>query len=228
MIRALVIAVACARQWLVRARRPVMALVVAAALTGCDGSSGSGQRGSAFTFLTVDNLSQGNASVATVNSPVDSGTATTACATLRNNLKNPTITTPTALDNVIIQSYTVTLTAAGGGSLPGPFTFSTSALVPAGLVANNVLGGNTATFPVVLVPAGAKLDPRLRPPTRLPLVATAEVTFRGRDGRGTPVETGGAATVVFVSGSEEGTPTCGTTTTPTTSTTPTTPTTPAG
>jgi hypothetical protein len=226
MIRALGIVVACAAQWLVRARRPVMALVVAAALTGCDGSSG--QRGSAFTFLTVDNLSQGNASVATVNSPVDSGTATTACATLRNNLKNPTITTPTLLDNVIIQSYTVTLTAAGGGSLPGPFTFSTSALVPAGLVANNVLGGNTATFPVVLVPAGAKLDPRLRPPTRLPLVATAEVTFRGRDGRGTPVETGGAATVVFVSGSEEGTPTCGTTTTPTTSTTPTTPTTPAG
>ena len=73
MIRALVIAVACARQWLVRARRPVMALVVAAALTGCDGSSGSGQRGSAFTFLTVDNLSQGNASVATVNSPVGLG-----------------------------------------------------------------------------------------------------------------------------------------------------------
>ena len=142
---------------------------------------------------------------------MDSGTATTACATLRNNLKNPTITTPTSLDNVIIQSYTVTLTAAGGGSLPGPFTFATSALVPAGLVANNVLGGNTATFPVVLVPAGAKLDPRLRPPTRLPLVATAEVTFRGRDGRGTPVETEGAATVVFVSGSEEATPTCGTT-----------------
>ena len=103
---------------------------------------------------------------------------------------------------MIIQSYTVTLTAAGGGSLPGPFTFGTSALVPAGLVANNVLGGNTATFPVVLVPAGAKLDPRLRPPTRLPLVATAEVTFRGRDGRGTPVETEGAVTVVFVPGAE--------------------------
>jgi hypothetical protein len=210
MIRALVIAVACARQWLVRARRPVMALVVAAALTGCDGSSGSGQRGSAFVFLTVDFSTGGT--VAAVNSSIEMATSTIACATLRNNLKNPTITTPTSLDNVIIQSYTVTLTAAGGGSLPGPFTFSTSALVPAGLVANNVLGGNTATFPVVLVPAGAKLDPRLRPPTRLPLVATAEVTFRGRDGRGTPVETEGAATVVFVPGGVEveGTPNCGT------------------
>jgi hypothetical protein len=198
MIRALVIGVACARQWLVRARGPVLALVVAAALTGCDGSSGSGQRGSAFTFLTVDNLSQGNASVATVNSPVDSGTATTACATLRNNLKNPTITTPTSLDNVIIQSYTVTLTAAGGGSLPGPFTFGTSVLVPA---------NGAQTVPVVLVPAGAKLDPRLRPPTRLPLVATAEVAFRGRDGRGTPVETEGAVTVIFTL-DQETTATC--------------------
>ena len=98
---------------------------------------------------------------------------------------------------MIIQSYTVTLTAANGGALPGPFTFSTSVLVPAGLVANNVLGGNTAVVPVVLVPAGAKLDPRLRPPTPLPLVATAEIRFRGRNGRGSSVETEGAATVVF-------------------------------
>jgi hypothetical protein len=195
MIRALVIAVACARQWLVRARRPVMALVVAAALTGCDGSSGSGQRGSAFVFLTVDFSTGGT--VAAVNSSIEMMTSTIACATLRNNLKNPTITTATSLDNVIIQSYTVTLTAAGGGSLPGPFTFGTSVLVPA---------GGAQTVPVVLVPAGAKLDPRLRPPTRLPLVATAEVTFRGRDGRGTPVETEGAVTVIF--GLEETTATC--------------------
>jgi hypothetical protein len=216
MIRALVIAVACARQWLVRARRPVLALVVAAALTGCDGSSGSGQRGSAFTFLSVDGFSLGGGGgTATVNSSINTATNTTACVTLRNNLKNPTITAPTALDNVIVQSYTVTLTAAGGGSLPGPFTFSTSALVPAGLVANNVLGGNTATVPVVLVPAGAKLDPRVRPPNRLPLLATAEVTFRGRNGRGSSVQAEGAVTVVF-SVDAEATVTCaGTTPAPT-------------
>ena len=92
---------------------------------------------------------------------------------------------------MIIQSYTVTLTAATGGALPGPFTFSTSVLVPA------AAAGGTAGVPVVLVPAGAKLDPRLRPPTPLPLVATAEIRFRGRNGRGSSVETEGAATVVF-------------------------------
>jgi hypothetical protein len=218
VIRALTTLVAGAGQWLAHARRPVMALAVAAALAGCDGGSGSGQRGSAFTFLTVDFSNRGT--VGAVNSSINVATATLACATLQNNLKNPTITTPTSLDNVIIQSYTVTLIATGGGSLPGPFTFGTSVLVPAGTVSNGAVTAGGVTFPVVLVPAGAKLDPRLRPPTRLPLVATAEVTFRGRDGRGTSVETEGAATVVFEAGSAEGTTTCGTTTTP--------PTTPAG
>jgi hypothetical protein len=186
-----------------------MVLALATLLGACEG--GSGQSGSAFVFLTVDGFSLGGGgNTATVNSSIDTGTTTTACVTLRNNLKNPTITAPNALDNVIVQSYTVTLTTVSGGGLPGPFTFGTSVLVPAGLVANNVLGGNTATFPVILVPAGAKLDPRVRPPNQLPILATAEVTFRGRDGRGSSVEAEGAVTVVFLAGGEDSEANCAT------------------
>jgi len=187
-----------------RARRSVSALAVAALLAGCEG--GSGQSGSAFVFLSVDGFSLGGGtSTATVNSSIDTGTTTTVCVTLRNNLKNPTVTAGTALDNVTVQSYTVTLTPVSGGGLPGPFTFGTAVLVPAGTVATGVanVANNTATFPVILVPAGAKLDPRVRPPNRLPIVATAEVTFRGRDGRGNSVQTEGAVTVVFVTGAAD-------------------------
>jgi hypothetical protein len=192
------------------ARRPFTALAVAILLAACDG--GSGQSGSSFTFLTIDSFSTGGGTpTATVNSSIDTGTSTTACVTLRNNLKNPTLTTPNALDNVVIQSYTVTLTPVRGGSLPGPFTFGTAVFVPAGLVSNNVLGGNTATFPVVLVPASAKNDPRVRPPNPLPIVATAEVSFKGRDGRGSSVEAEGAVTVVFVTGESDSEVSCATT-----------------
>lgn len=179
-----------------RAPRALVPLALAVVLAACGG--GSGQSGNAFVFVTVDGFSLGGGTgTAAVNSSIDTGTNTTACVTLRNNLKNPTITAPTALDNVTIQSYTVTLSPGG---LPGPFTFGTAVLVPAGTVTAGVVGNNTVTFPVILVPAGAKLDPRVRPPNPLPIVATAEVTFRGRDGRGNSVEAEGAVTVVFVTG----------------------------
>ena len=183
-----------------RVRHGVTILAIAALLAACEG--GSGQSGTSFVFLSVDGFSiGGGTSTATVNSSIDTATTTTACVTLRNNLKNPTITTSNALDNVTVQSYTVTLTRTdGGGSLPGPFTFGTAVLVPAGTVVMGVVTNNTATFPVILVPAGAKTDPRVRPPNQLPIVATAEVQFKGRDGRGSSVETEGALTVVFVTG----------------------------
>jgi hypothetical protein len=190
-----------------RARTRAIGLVLAAAtlLTGCEG--GSGQSGNAFVFLSVDGFSLGGTALtATVNSSIDTGTSTTACVTLRNNLKNPTVTATNALNNVIVQSYTVTLTLVSGGG-PGPFTFGTAVIVPAGTQAavTGDLTGNTATFPVVLVPANAKLDPRVRPPNQLPILATAEVTFKGRDGRGNSVEADGAVAVVFVTGSADST-----------------------
>src|SRR4029077_2896262 len=89
----------------------------------------------------------------------DAGSTTTACVTLRNNLKNPTVTAPTGLDNITVQSYTVTITSLTGGSLGGPFIIGTAILVPAGSIANNVLGNNTATFSVLLVPSGSKGGP---------------------------------------------------------------------
>jgi hypothetical protein len=55
--------------------------------------------------------------------------------------------------------------------------------------------GNTATFGVVLVPTGAKSSSGT--------VATAEITFKGRDGRGLSVETEGAVTVVFETGATD-------------------------
>ena len=126
-----------------------------------------------------------------------------ACVTLRNNLKNPTVTAGTALDNVTVRSYTVTITPLTGGSLGGPFTFGTAVLVPAGTVATGVVSNNTATFAVVLVPAGSKGSPGT--------AATVEITFRGRDGRGQAVETDGAVTVLFTSGLEADSTCSGTT-----------------
>jgi hypothetical protein len=198
-----------ARVSLARVRAVFGLLALTTLLAGCEG--GSGQSGNAFVFLSVDGFSLGAGSpTATVNSSIDTGTTTVACVTLRNNLKNPTVTASNALNNVIVQSYTVTLTSISGGALPGPFTFGTAVIVPAGTQAavTGVLTGNTATFPVVLVPASAKLDPRVRPPNRLPIIATAEVEFRGRDGRGNSVEAEGAVTVVFLTGGEDSEASC--------------------
>jgi len=191
MTRVLATFAACARLRPARARHFVTLLAVAALLTACEGDSG--QSGSAFVFLSVDRFSlDGQTATATVTSSTNPGTTTAACVTLRNNLKNPTITAPTALDNVIIESYTVTLS---GGVSAGPFTFGTSVLVPVGTVSMGAVSGNTATFGVVLVPTGAKGSPGS--------VATAEVRFRGHDGRGNSINEEGAVTVVFVAGATD-------------------------
>jgi hypothetical protein len=200
--------VACARL-----RRPgrvahvARALVLVTLLAGC--GSGSGQSGDAFVFLSVDGFSvSGTAIVSSVQSSTSQTATTIACVTLRNNLKNPTITGPSPLDNVIIQSYTVRLTRLSGTGPGGPFTFGTAVIVPSGTVPamQSAVSGNTATFAVIVVPAGAK--------GAAGTVATAEFTFRGRDGRGSSVQTTGAITVLFVSGSENDAPACAGSTTP--------------
>jgi hypothetical protein len=192
--------VACARlRRTGRTAHVARALALVALLAGCEG--GSGQSGSAFVFLTVDGFSvTGTAIVSSVPSSTSQGTTTMACVTLRNNRKNPLITAPNPLDNVVVQSYTLTLTRVTGGT-SGSFTFGTAVIVPAGTVAamTNVTSGNTATFAVIVVPTGAK--------GAAGTVATAEFTFRGRDGRGQSVETEGAVTVLFVAGAEAA-PTC--------------------
>lgn len=210
---------------------PLLVLVLAALVAAC-GNSGSGQSGSGFIFLSVDSFSlNGSTGVASINSFISDLLASTqACATLRNNLKNPTVTVPTSLDNVVIQSYTVRLIRSDGKVLDGPFTFNTSVLVPVGTVASGspTVSGNTAVIPLVVVPASVKRNRGVRPPVRLPLAVTAEVVFKGRDGRGQSVETQGALTVVFLTegtdaaascaGSTTGTGTTGTTGTGTTGT----------
>ena len=166
--------------------RTVLTLALVVLLAACDG--GSGQSGSAFVFLTVDGFSlTGTAIVSSVPSSTAQSSTTTACVTLRNNLKNPTVTAPTVLDNVTVRSYTLTVNGR-------TFTFGTAVLVPAGTVTTGVIGGNTATFSVILVPAGSKGSAGT--------TTTAELTFRGRDGRGHSVEAEGAVTVVFQSGLE--------------------------
>ena len=197
--------------WLsMRARSAAMLLAVSALLAGCEG--GSGQSGGAFVFLSVVSIGPGTTSTGTITSSINETGSTLACATLQNDLKNPTITSSSALDNVVIQSYTVTLTPVSGGGLPGPFTFGTAVFVPATTSVtsgmNTVTNPGRATFPITVVPAGAKLDPRVRPPNPLPITATAQVKFRGRDGRGQSVEAEGAATVVFVTTDEPDPPSC--------------------
>ena len=209
MSQALVARTTRTRLWSSRAHYIVTVLAIATLLAACE--AGSSQSGSAFVFLTVDGFSldrSGGTSTATVDSSIDTGTTTTVCVTLRNNLKNPTVTVGNALDNVTVQSYTVALISVSGGGLPGPFIYGTAVLVPAGTVATGVVSSNTATFPIVLVPASAKRDPSVRPPNQLPIMATALVTFKGRDGRGNSVQTEGAVTVMFVAGGTDSVGTC--------------------
>jgi hypothetical protein len=192
-----------------RTAHVVRALALVALLAGCEG--GSGQSGSAFVFLSVDGFSvSGTAIVSSISSSTSQTSTTTACVTLRNNRKNPTVTGVSPLDDVIVQSYTLSVNGR-------TFTFGTAVLVPAGTIAamTNVVSGNTATFSVIVVPAGAKGGAGS--------LATAEFTFRGRDGRGSSVETDGAVTVQFVGGAEPEVSCAGTTPTPPPTTPPPTP-----
>ena len=188
------------RRWSARVRHSVTILAIAALLAACEG--GSGQSGSAFVFLTVDGFSlSGGANTATVNSSIDTGTTTTACVTLRNNLKNPTITTSNALDNVIVQSYTVTLTAVSGGGLPGPFTFGTAVLVPAGTRDERMSSAATRR------PSRSSWSRRGRSSTPASDRRISSRSWRRRRSpsadatdAGNSVEAEGAVTVVFMSG----------------------------
>ena len=166
---------------------PALALLVLAAC----GGGGSGQSGSAFVFLTVAQIT-GNAGGTSNSSLDDAGTSTAVCVAISNTLKNPTVTAPTLLDNVTITSYTVSYTRFDGGPPPGPFTFNTAFTVPAGTP------GSTTQI-VVIVPAQAKRNPPLASPRpQLPLTTSADITFKGRDGRGNSLSTDGAVTVNFV------------------------------
>src|SRR5262249_9751730 len=134
--------------------------------------------------------------VSSVPSSTVAGRTTTACVTLRNNLKNPTVTASTALDNIIVTSYTVTITSLTEGRLGEPFTIGTAILVPAGLTTSSgqttSTGPSTSTFSVLLVPPGSKGSPGT--------VATVDIKFRGHDGRGSSVQAEGAVSVVFTAG----------------------------
>jgi hypothetical protein len=167
----------------------MIGILLAAGLAGC--GSGSGQGGSGFVFLTVDRVAPGAA-----NSSLATDTPTLVCFTLRNNLKNPTVTAPTALDNVVIQSYTVTLRRLDGAATLEPFSLASGVTVPAGTAAagSPTVSGNTAVVPVVVVPGEAKRR------VGGPGIATAEVVFNGRDLRGERVETEGAVTVNISAG----------------------------
>jgi hypothetical protein len=190
------------RAWIrpARARTAVMILAVVTVLAACEGSSG--QSGGARVFLSVNGFSVNGAGapVSSVQSSPSQTTTTMACVTLSNNAKNPTITGSGALDTVFIESYTLTVDGR-------TFTFGTAVTVPPGTLApvTNVLTGNTATFPVIVVPAGAKGAART--------LSTAEFRFRGRDGRGQSVEARGAVTVLF-DGDAEPTLNCGSGTPP--------------
>jgi hypothetical protein len=173
-----------------------LALAVAGLAVGC---TPSGQSGDAFVFLNVDRFGSGTASVGNVNSNLGDRQATTSvCVTLSNNPKNPTVSTPTGLDNVTIVQYTVSYQRLDGGPPPGPFVFNTAFTVPAGTVSDGVISGNTASVLVVLVPGQAKNEPPLLPRPATPLNAVANVVFKGHDGRGQTASAQGSVSVTFI------------------------------
>jgi hypothetical protein len=182
--------------------RFLLPATLAVALTGC-GGSGSGQSGSAFVFLTVQLFTpSGSTGISQVNSGLDDTRSTIACATLTNNLKNPTVTGPTSLDNVTITSYTVSLSRSDGGGTPGPFTFNAAFTVPAGRATSSTdptISGNSVTVAVIVVPSEAKSE---LGGARRPLAGSSVLVFKGRDGRGQKVEAEGGISVTFISGDD--------------------------
>lgn len=195
----------------VRSRTGLVLLSAVALLATACGGSGSGHGGSGFIFVTINKITTNSGSGAANSSLDDSATSTAVCVTFANNLKNPTVTAPTSLDNVTITTYTVSFTRFDGGEPPGPFTINTAFTVPAGTISGTpaVPTSNTVNVLVVLVPAQAKRQPPLDSLPRLPLSTTAEIVFKGRDGRGQKHEVQGAITVNFIGGVEtEAVPTC--------------------
>jgi hypothetical protein len=196
--------------------RHVLAVMLLALVVGaCEG--GSGQSGSAFSFLTVDGFStSGTNFLGSIPSSTSNNSTTSACVTLRNNAKNPIIG-PSPLDSIVVRSYTVTITPLTPGTPGGTFTFGTAVTVPAGVQTGTgstaTTAASTATLAVVLVPAGAKGPSGGS--------ATVDITFKGQDLRGQSVKAEAAITVFFTGG-DEPTLSCGTTTTPPTTTPPTT------
>jgi hypothetical protein len=181
-----------------RATATALALAVAGLAVGC---TPSGQSGDAFAVINIDRFGSGTASVGNVNSNLGDRQATTSvCVTLSNTPKNPTVSTPTALDNVTIVQYTVSYQRLDGGPPPGPFVFNTAFTVPAGRAASSTdptVTGNSASVLVVLVPAQAKNEPPLLPRPATPLNAVANIVFKGHDGRGQTVSAQGSLSVTF-------------------------------
>lgn len=165
-------------------------LLLLGAGCGLGGGNGSNPQSSAFVFITVDKFDP-----ASVNSRVAQNVDDTTTVTLRNNLRSPSLTTPSTLDDVVITSYSVTF--SGPGPVPNPFTRAIVIRVPAGTVANGTVSGNVSeAVTIVVVQAGDKRIPPLSTIGQT-FRATATITFRGTDGRGSPVEATGSLTVVF-------------------------------
>jgi hypothetical protein len=184
------------------ANRFVYRLVLLAALaTAC---TSSGQKGNAFVTLTVELfVPSGNTGIGLVNSAIDDTASTIACARFRNNLKNPTVTSTTPLDNISVTSYTINLTRSDGQASPMPFRINSSFTVPAGHSTSSTdptVTGNTLVVAVLVVPSDLKSQ--LQPRPRLPLVATSDIVFKGQDQRGQTVQAETAITVQFVGGDE--------------------------
>jgi hypothetical protein len=173
-------------------RRGVLApLVLSLGLAACGGSGSNqtGSSGNAFTFLAVDSVTPSCAT-----SALNASSSTVVTVTLSNNLKNPTLTTPTALDNVQIESYTVRLTRTDGGPSTGPFSQGTSITIPAGTVPSGggALSGNQRGVPVIIVPADLKRE------VGGPGSGAASIVLNGQNFRGQRLSVNASVVVNFV------------------------------
>jgi len=166
-------------------------ILLLAAGCGLGGGSSPNPQSSAFVFITVDKFDPSSVSSNVAQKNTDDTTA----VTLRSNLRSPGLTTPSTLDDVVITSYSVSF--SGPGPVPAPFTRAIIIRVPAGTVANGTVSDNVSeAVTLVVVQATDKRTAPLNTITQT-FQATATITFRGTDGRGSRVEASGGLVVVF-------------------------------
>ena len=179
-------------------------LVVAGAVAGAGGCAATGRPGEASSYLIVDSLTSPSGAAAVTSDVSSNGgiLEDVARVTFRVEMKDPSITAPSAANAITVRGYRVTFSRTDGRNTQGvdvPYAFD-------GAMTATVSGTVTAT--IVLVRAQAKLEAPLRALAggggAIAISTFADVLFYGADQAGHDVTVTARISVNFADWGDEG------------------------